>query len=277
MDPDRFEVVSFDSRQVYKFLEIGTAKPDSNLRSHIVHRLIDFLEPGEKISAASFVRLANKEVEDVFSKKKIPIITCGTGFYLKAFLYGMYEIPPANEEIRKKLESLSKDERWNMLKEFDPDAVIKINFNDDYRVIRALETYQLSGKRWSELKERSEDGFISRRDIEIKGIFIEWNRDKLYERINKRAKYIVDNGLLDETKLVAERFGMNCPALNSLGYNFALENIYGSLSLDSLYEKFAQSHRNYAKKQITWFKKEEAIQPLSWNETLDVLKNIERR
>ena len=113
LDPDRFEIVSFDSRQVYKVLSVGTAKPEKPILDQIPHHLVDFLDPDKKVNAAYFVSLANQALEDIYFRGKIPILTCGTGFYLKAFLYGMYPVPEIKPEIRERLESLSREERWN--------------------------------------------------------------------------------------------------------------------------------------------------------------------
>lgn len=274
LEPEVFEIVSFDSRQVYKILEVGTSKPNQNIRQKIKHHMIDFLEPSEKINAASFAKLAKVKVESLLESNKIPVLTCGTGFYLKAFLYGMYPAPPENPEIRKKIEALSRDERWNLLSEKDPEATHKISKNDDYRVVRALETI-FQGFLWSKLKEISKDGFLNKSNVEFIGIYIHWDRGELYQRINLRAKGMLD-GMLKETRTVIDKYGEACPALNSLGYNFALENIMGSISIEQFYEKLSQSHRNYAKKQITWFKSEKILQSYNWTEALNKIKNTYR-
>ena len=148
LDPDRFEIVSFDSRQVYKILSVGTAKPEKEILNQIKHHLVDFLDPNQKINAAYFVSLANKALEDIYAREKIPIITCGTGFYLKAFLYGMYPVPEIKPEVRQKIESLTREERWSRLLSVDEVTTRTVGYADDYRVTRALEVFESSGERW---------------------------------------------------------------------------------------------------------------------------------
>ncbi|MCB1191984.1 MAG: tRNA (adenosine(37)-N6)-dimethylallyltransferase MiaA [Leptospiraceae bacterium] len=274
MDSDKFEIVSFDSRQVYKLLEVGTSKPNEQLRRKIKHHLIDFLEPSLKINAAYFSKLAKEKVENLLSENKIPILTCGTGFYLKAFLYGMYQTPPEIPELRTKIESLNREERWNLLVSQDKDAADAISKNDDYRVIRALEVIS-QGFLWSRMKERKEGGFLNRSKLEVTGIYIERDRKELYQRINLRAKEMVE-GMIKETRKVVDKYGKECPALNSLGYNFALENIMGLITIEQFYERLSRSHRNYAKKQITWFKSEKILQSYSWTEALNKIKNTDK-
>jgi tRNA dimethylallyltransferase len=213
-------------------------------------------------------------VEDIYERNKIPIITCGTGFYLKAFLYGMYPVPEIKPGIREKLESISREERWELLQEVDPKTTESVSPADDYRVVRALEVFQSSGIRWSELKENKNDGFLTKGKLEVTGIFIHRERSELYERINTRCKAMLDSGILEETKEVVEQYGEDAPALNSLGYNFALDYIKGKMSMESFLEEFSRSHRNYAKKQVTWFKKEEVLQSMDWNTALEQIKNI---
>jgi tRNA dimethylallyltransferase len=274
LDPSRFEIVSFDSRQVYKVLSVGTAKPEKAVLEHITHHLVDFLAPNETINAASFIALAEQAVEGIYLRGKIPILTCGTGFYLKAFLYGMYPVPQVNPETRTQLESLSREERWNLLQEVDRETSLVINANDDYRVVRALEVFQSGGVKWSELKENKNDGYLTKGKLEVAGIFIQRERSELYDRINLRCKMMIDSGILEETKEVLKDFGEEAPALNSLGYNFALDYIKGRISMESFLEEFSRSHRNYAKKQVTWFKKEEILKATDWKTALEQIKNI---
>lgn len=271
-----FEIVSFDSRQVYKVLEVGTAKPDSVIRGKINHHLIDYLEPSERINAAKNAALAKIAVNEIFERGKIPVLTAGTGFYLRAFLYGMFDVVEVSEEVKSYYKSLTREERWKLLSEKDREAIEKVSYNDDYRISRALEILH-TGLKWSSLKENRDDGFLSTANLEVTGIFIEWERNELYSRINDRCKVISSSGLFEETKEVVSKYGEDAPALNSLGYNFALDYIRGLHNLDTFYELFARSHRNYAKKQITWFKKDSLLKKYDWQTALRLLKNIEKR
>ena len=126
----------------------------------------------------------------------------------------------------------------------------------------------------SELKENKNDGYLAQRKLEVTGILISRQRDELYDRINRRCVKMIQEGVLEETKEVVSLYGEQAPALNSLGYNFALAYINGKMSMESFSEEFARSHRNYAKKQITWFKKEEILKPMDWNSALEIIKKI---
>lgn len=232
------------------------------------------MEPDQKINAAFFVSLAKKSLEDIYSRDKIPVITCGTGFYLKAFLYGMYPVPEIKLEIRQRLESISREERWSRLLEVDAETAKTVAFADDYRVIRALEVFESGGVRWSELKENKNDGYLAQGKLEVTGILISRERSELYERINHRCRAMIQGGIFEETTRVVSEYGENAVGLNSLGYNFALAYINGKMSMESFLEEFSKSHRNYAKKQITWFKKEEVLKQMNWNSALELVKKI---
>lgn len=272
LDPSRFEIMNFDSRQVYQHLEIGTSKPDATQRARIRHHLIDFLRPDEQMDAAAFVGIARQQLTDIYQREKLPVISCGTGFYLRAFLYGMYAIPDIPAEIRQEVEQMAAEKRWQLLGERDEKTWYNLNFNDQYRVIRALEVVLATGEKWSDWQQTRTPGILQE-NIHPIGLFIDWSRDVLYERINQRAEKMVTGGMLAETQYVLERYGENCPALKSLGYNFAVENIQGKIDSVNFYESFAKSHRNYAKKQITWFKKEPLARPMPFQEALEYIKN----
>ncbi len=238
----------------------------------VPHHLVDFLDSNQSLTAREFVDLAKKSVDSILLKKKIPILTCGTGFYLRAFLYGMIDFPEISQDIKKKIASMDSSTKWKTLGELDLKRQTEIHERDEYRIDRALEV-ALSGFTWE--RGSLQGGFIHRKDLEWIGIYLQVERDELYRRINLRSAQMIQSGLLEETKFVLEAYGESCPALNSLGYNFAVENIRGKISLECLKEKFSQSHRNYAKRQITWFKKESILKPHSWSEALSFLKNIE--
>jgi tRNA dimethylallyltransferase len=269
LNPHIFEILSFDSRQVYKYLEYGTTKPSPELCSQIKHHLVDFLEPSENLDAKKFIKIAKESLQSILDRGKIPIITCGTGFYLKAFLYGMFPVPNIPEEILKQVSQWNSSEKWENLISLDPECISRLHPNDEYRVSRAL-ALNLVGVKWSSLQENREEGLLNREGITVKGYFLDWDREELYRRINHRAKEIIINqGILEETKWVIERYGKDCPALKSLGYNFVIEYLEGSISKDTLLEKFSQSHRNYAKKQITWFKSMEILDRISYQDVLE--------
>jgi len=211
-------------------------------------------------------------VDQILLKNKIPLITCGTGFYLKAFLYGMNDYPEISPEIKNKILKMEKFQKIETLESLDPKRFQEIHTNDEYRLDRALEI-ALIGEKWH--SRRPTGGYFQKSGIEWTGFYLDGSREELYKRINLRSEKMIDSGLLEETKAVMEEHGEFCPALNSLGYNFAVENIKGKITLECLKEKFSQSHRNYAKRQITWFKKETFLKSCTSLEAFSFLKNIE--
>lgn len=235
--------------------------------------MIDFLKPDQKISAGKFTQIAGPIFYDILNRGKIPILTAGTGFYLKAFLYGMYPVPPISLDIQNQINKMSKEEVLDILKKIDPKATEILSKNDEYRLRRALEV-NFSGTVWSQLSFEPRSGIYSDSNLEIIGFFLDWNRDELYNRINKRSKFMIESGMIEETEFVLKKFGKDCPALNSLGYNFALEFIHGSINLEQFYDRLSQSHRNYAKKQVTWFKKEELVERVSWEVAKQKIQKI---
>jgi len=232
------------------------------------------LEPNERITAGFFVKKAEEAIEDIYRRSKIPVITCGTGFYLKAFLYGMYSVPEVDSEIKDKLQKMTREERWELLLAKDKIATESIGFADDYRVMRALEVILSGNIKWSEIKQSKLEGFLDLKKPDVTGMLIYRERQELYDRINQRCKQMIESGILEETKEVVVKYGENAPALNSLGYNFALDYINGKMSMESFLEEFSRSHRNYAKKQITWFKKERVLDTMNWATALEKIKNI---
>jgi tRNA dimethylallyltransferase len=263
-----FEIVSFDSRQVYRELELGTTKPTLSERKSIPHHLVDFLEPSQKMNAREYAELAESAVLDIWQRGKIPVLTAGTGFYLKAFLSGMFVVPDIQPEVSEKVSSLSLDAKLELLRSLDPGALDQIHSRDEYRITRALEVC-LSGELWTQAQKKQEAGFLQKYQPQVQGYFIVWPREVLYQRINERAKLLLEGGMIEETKTVVSKYGKDCPALGSLGYPQVIEYLEGQIDFDVLVSSLSQAHRNYAKKQITWFKKETLLEPLEFQKILD--------
>ena len=266
------EVISFDSRQIYREMDTGTAKPTPEEQSMIRHHLIDIINPDEKINAAAFCRLAEEKIEEIRERGKTPLIVCGTGFYLKAFLYGMFPVPQITPETEREVEELSPEKRVQKLELLDPAAMEKLSPNDDYRISRAL-AINLSGVKWSSLKPDENAGYL-RTKPDIMAIFLNPDRTILYERINRRALQMIKDGIIDETERLKNKYGSDCEGLKTIGYNFALEILTGKINLETFSDKLAQSHRNYAKKQITWFRSEKILEPVTPEKALDKIKKI---
>lgn len=276
LDPKRFEIVSFDSRQVYRDLPVGTTAPTPEECSTIRHWLIGFLNANESINANQFSLLARNAIADIQSRGKIPFLMGGTGFYLRAFLLGMYPVPTVPKETKDYVFTLPLEEARSQLLAKDPKAMESLSDQDGYRIKRALEVV-LTGVLWSDVSKETVGGFWKDNpEVKIVGHWLDWPREILYQRINTRVEMII-SGMLEETKEVVSKYGPDCPGLRTLGYNFALAFLNGMIDSNTFIEQLAQSHRNYAKRQITWFKKESFLSPISYDAAVQLYTNIEQR
>ncbi|MBD3218225.1 MAG: tRNA (adenosine(37)-N6)-dimethylallyltransferase MiaA [candidate division Zixibacteria bacterium] len=259
------EVVSCDSRQIYKDLDIGTAKPDAEERKKAKHHLIDIIEMGEVFSAYRYRQAALEVIEDIFSRGRQPLVVGGTGLYYRALTEGFFEVPENDEELREKLESEAEEKGnqhlWNRLNEVDPDSAEKISVSDKFRIIRALEIFELCGAKKSELSDKGEYP-----DKRYKFITFGLNmpRKELYERINRRVDSMLESGWIEEAKNLISSSKLNSRNNQKLmGYNYLYKYINGTIDHKECVEKIKQAHRNYAKRQLTWFKRVSRIRWIS--------------
>lgn len=251
---DKAELISADSMQVYKGLDIGTAKPDENERKELKHHLIDILEPDCQFSVADFVSREDSCCSEIFSRGKIPLVAGGTGFYIRNFILGLPETPVSDEKIRNQLKERIKKEGKEILyaelKSVDPESAAKINVNDEYRICRALEVFYSTGKPRSSFKMSTK----MRENFNFKVLILETPREKLYERINLRVEKMFENGLEQEIhSLYKKGFGKSAPGMQAIGYReWFLED--GTLRSDSEQVLLEIQHdsRKYAKKQYTF-------------------------
>ncbi len=243
------EIISADSMQVYKGLDIGTDKISKEIREEIPHYLIDIREPDELFSVADFVREADKAIAEIREKDKYPIVVGGTGFYIRALLYGLPDVPPGNEEIRKELKKLSNEEIYNLLLEVDRESAERIGKKDRKRLIRAYEVYKLTGEPLSSFK------FPEKPRYRFLGYFLYRNRPELYRRIENRVDSQIERGLIDETKWLLQ-FGKDITAFQALGYKEMLNYIEGRKSLEEAIRLLKRRTKQFAKRQFTWFRKE---------------------
>ena len=243
------EIISADSMQVYKGLDIGTDKISKEIREEIPHYLIDIREPDEPFSVADFVREADKAIAEIREKDKYPIVVGGTGFYIRALLYCLPDVPPGNEEIRKELKKLSDEEIYNLLLEVDRESAERIGKKDRKRLIRAYEVYKLTGKPLSSFE------FPGKLRYRFSGYFLYRNRPELYRRIEDRVDSQVERGLIDETRWLLQ-FGKDITAFQALGYKEMLQYIEGRKSLEEAIKLLKRRTRQFAKRQFTWFRKE---------------------
>jgi tRNA dimethylallyltransferase len=250
------EIISIDSMKVYRRMDIGTAKPPREVRQRIKYHLIDIVEPSGSFSVGAFLEAALGAIEQIKSRKKKIIAVGGTALYIKALLYGLFEGPGTNEQIRTELKARAEAqglaELYRELTKIDPIAAERINPNDSKRIIRALEVYQLTGKPISSLQKQWDRG-DAKHDWTIIGL----RREKTEEskRINSRVKKMVEAGFVDEIKsLLAEEKPLSRQARCAIGYAEIIEYINGKIELEEAIELIKKNTRRLAKNQRTWFK-----------------------
>lgn len=255
------EIISADSRQIYKYLNIGTAKPTSTDRRKTPFHLIDFIEPDENYSCGQFARDAEKSIADISSRNKDPIICGGTGLYIRALFHPLHPLPQSDKKVKSELVHLYKTHGiaylYEKLQNVDPLWASRIASNDKQRVIRGLEVYEITGKPLSE--QITTPGIAARYRPLYIGLKIP--RDELYERINARFDNMIEQGLLGEvTSLLDKGYEPHLSALRTIGYKEIIEHLHGKFSLDEAIMRAKRRTRNYAKRQITWFSRLPGIQ-----------------
>ncbi|HZD07607.1 MAG TPA: tRNA (adenosine(37)-N6)-dimethylallyltransferase MiaA [Candidatus Limnocylindrales bacterium] len=254
------EIVSCDSVAVYREFEIGTAKPSKEERRRIPHHLIDIAGPKELVTAGDYARLARQAIADIAARGHLPIVVGGSGLYLRALLEGLFAGPPRSEELRIRLRERAAergtDYLHKLLHRIDPAAAQTIHANDVPKVVRALEVSISSRAPMTGLWQQGRDAL---QGFKILRIGLNPDRAALYARINQRAREMFSAGLLDETRMLIDRYGSSVWPLNSLGYKQAMQHLREELSLDQAIAAAQQGHRNYAKRQMTWFRREPGV------------------
>ena len=273
------EIINSDSLQVYRHMSIGTAKPDNSVTCRIPHHLIDCIDPDDEFSAGDFVREADRLCQEIYSHGKLPVISGGTGFFLKNFIYGLPSAPASSKEIRIQLQKRLEKEGLEALREElhskDPESWERIKPLDSYRILRALEVFYSSGSPLSDFK--LPDTVRSGYRFLLIGLIRD--RAELYERINGRVEAMFRAGLPEEyKKLRAMGYRSACPGLSAIGYReFSLMEELGSLTLNDVKELIKQNSRNYAKRQITFFKARPDVHwlhPDQWQDAVEMVSNF---
>ena len=260
------EIVSADSMQIYKYMDIGTAKPTVEERAEAVHHLIDFVEPDKSYSVAEYVGDAHKCIADIISRGKMPVMCGGTGLYIDSvandITFGETEADnKMREELRELAEKKGGEYLIKMLSEFDPVSAERLHPNNIKRVIRAIEFYRLTGVPISEHQEETKK-IESRYNAVM--FCLDWERETLYNRINKRVDIMMADGLLDEVKRLRDMgYTRDMQSMQGIGYKEMLEYLDGEASLESAVEAVKQGSRRYAKRQVTWFKRNKNIHRLT--------------
>lgn len=249
------EIVSADSRLVYKGFDIGTAKPSLEECEGVPHHMIDIVEPEIDYSAGLFAEEAKKAVDDILSRGKTPIVAGGTGLYFRLLLEN-YDVPkvPPDYELREKLTAYTYDELRKMLEKFDPQRAAEIELNDKKKVIRAIEMAEHLEKPLSEYRKELE--------FDVEWIGLNFPREELYERINVRVDMMVKAGLVEETENLLQKHGRIKNLTCTIGYQEMIAYLDNQMTLDEAKGKLKQNSRNYAKRQLTWFRKNPLIK---WN------------
>ena len=251
------EIISSDSMQIYKDMDIGTAKPTEKEMQGIKHYLIDFVEPNQRYSVAEFKKDAENAIEEVLEKDKTPIVVGGTGLYVDSLIYGIeYPYIELDEKYREELEKSADKEGlellYNEAKKIDPQAIEKISKNDKKRILRILEIYKATGKNKTEQEKESRKNGIK---YDYKVFAINMDREILYDRINKRVDIMIENGLIEEVEKLLKKYTEFPTAMQGLGYKEVVEYLQGKITKEEMIEKIKRETRRYAKRQITWFKK----------------------
>ena len=266
------EIVCADSRQIYRKMDIGTAKPKDEERLRISHHLFDICDPNEYFSAGEYSKLARKSISGILQRNHLPIVVGGSGLYIKALIDGVFQEDFKDQHVRQRLNSEADNKGisvlYQRLMEIDPEQAQKIHFNDRKRIIRGLEVYELSGNPISKMqKEKTTPSKFHPILIGLK-----WRREKLFQRINQRVDHMIQLGLVEEVKhLRMQGYGIELNSMNSVGYKEMISFLAEEISFEEAILLIKRNTRRYAKRQMTWFKKDKRIhwidlfEPVNWS------------
>lgn len=271
------EVICADSMQIYKHMDIGTAKTSISDRKGIPHHMMDIIEPSEDFSVAAYKEMATQTIKDIQDKGKVAIICGGTGQYISALIEGMTFIPQKTDiELRERLETeyeqKGADYIYDKLTQIDPDTAKLLHPNDKKRIIRAIEIFSTTGMTKTQININSK---IDGPDFPFVSFCINHDREILYERINTRVDEMMSDGLLEEVKMILEKYpDLSKTARQAIGYKELISYIEGAQSLQEAIDTLKQATRNYAKRQLTWFRKMDSLIWLQNTSTEDTVNEI---
>lgn len=253
------EIISVDSRQIYRYMDIGTAKPTPEQLNLVPHHMIDCVTPDETFSVADYQKGADRAIEEIHQRGKVPMLVGGSGLYFRAVVDGIFQGPQADtsfrHELRQEAEELGIQHLYNRLESVDPEAAARIHHNDLIRIIRALEVYEKSGKRISELQKQWKH---SEPRYDFAAFGLTRPRSELYKRIEARVDQMMTQGLLDEVRSLS-KYSRDLPSMNCLGYKELFSFLDGQCDLDEAIRLIKRNTRRFAKRQLTWFKKDKRI------------------
>ena len=256
------EIISSDSMQIYKDMDIGTAKVTKEEMDGIKHYLVDFVSPEKRYTVSDFKKDCTLAIEEIIKKGKTPIIVGGTGLYADSMINGIeYPDMEFDDEYRNELMERSQDPEellklWNEANKIDPEAMLKISKNDRKRIIRVLEIYKATGKTKTQMEIESRKNGPK---YDFKVFAVSMDRELLYDRINRRVDIMINNGLEDEVRNIIKKYNSFPTALQGIGYKEVVEYFDGKISREEMIDKIKQESRRYAKRQLTWFRKNKDI------------------
>lgn len=259
------EIISADSRQIYRYMDIGTAKPTPEELAEIPHHLVDFIDPDQDFNAGQFAGMAHEIISDLIRKNRLPFIVGGTGLYIKALLNGLIEDNFSNVSVREKLkkeaEVYGKETIYGRLKAVDPETANRLHPNDIYRIIRALEIFEISGKPLSML--HNEHRFTKTQYHSLK-LGLHLDRKILYKRIDHRVDIMTSDGLIEEVQEILKRgYSADLKSMKAIGYSHLTDYLKGKCTLNEAVDKLKRDTRRYSKRQMTWFR---ADRDITWTE-----------
>lgn len=276
------EIVSVDSMQVYRYMDIGTAKPSPEEQKRAPHHLLDVVDPDGQYDAARFAGDALEAIKQIHSRNNIPLLTGGTGLYLKALLKGLFDALPADDELREQLRIRLREEGRESLHgelcRVDPESGRRIHIQDTQRLLRGLEIYLLTGIPWSEHLRRQQEAQPPVRFGNILQLALQRDREELHERIEQRSRLMMEMGFVEEVdKLRSMGYSPDLPSMSSIGYRHVNNYLDGLWNKKSMMEYLVRDTRRYAKRQLTWFR---ADSDLHWYHPADrdrVISHIDSR
>ena len=271
------EIISADSMQIYRYMDIGTAKPTADEQSRIPHHMIDIVDPDENFDAVRFAEMARDKVMQLHQRGVMPLVVGGTGLYIKALLQGLFQSNPVDPKTRERLMKEAVENGsgilYDRLKRVDPDTADRLHPNDSHRIIRALETIESTGRSISEHQQAH--GFADEPFNALK-ICLQIDRQKLYERIDKRVDMMIEEGLVDEVKkLLAMSYSADLKSMQSIGYRHMVEFLAEQLSWDECVRTLKRDTRRFAKRQFTWFGADQKIQWYEPDQLNEIVRLVE--
>lgn len=271
-------VVGADSMQIYRYMDIGTAKPTAQEKASVQHHMVDIIDPDHDFDAAVYAQQANACIENLISSKKVPFVVGGTGLYIKALIYGLSKGAPTDSTIRHQLRlELAQSGlagMYELLGRKDPEAARRIHPNDRYRILRALEVFMITGQ--SIYDHHESHGFRTPR-FNVLTLGLTMPREQLYDRINRRVDVMLADGLKDEVQGLLDRgYSAQLKSMQSLGYRHMIAHLQQGIPWSQTVETLKRDHRRYAKRQLTWFRADDGVHWLAPHQTEAAIELIDR-